>query len=78
MQQSKWIEEMTARMAELLAANPARDVEKNLRALVAGALGRLDLVTREEFDVQAKLLARAPQLATLESRVAELERRLGS
>ncbi len=70
---------MTARMAELLAANPARDVEKNLRALVAGALGRLDLVTREEFDVQAKLLARArTQLATLESRVAELERRLGS
>ena len=79
MQQSKWLEEMTARMAELLAANPARDVEKNLRALVAGALGRLDLVTREEFDVQAKLLARArTQLATLESRVAELERRLGS
>ena len=66
---------MTARMAELLAANPARDVEKNLRALVAGALGRLDLVTREEFDVQAKLLARArTQLA--DARVAR--RRAGT
>jgi len=65
-------------MAELLAASPARDLEKNLRALVSGALGRLDLVSREEFDVQAKLLARArEQLAALEARVAELERRLG-
>jgi ubiquinone biosynthesis accessory factor UbiK len=79
MQQSKWIEEMSARMAEMLAASPARDIEKNLRALVTGALGRLDLVTREEFDVQAKLLARARnQLVALETRVAELERRLGS
>ena len=79
MQQAKWIEEMRARMAELLAAAPARDFEKNLRALVTGALGRLDLVTREEFDVQAKLLARARnQLVALEARVAELERRLGS
>ncbi|HTO47988.1 MAG TPA: accessory factor UbiK family protein [Burkholderiales bacterium] len=78
MQQSNWIEEMTTRMAELLAAGPARDLEKNLRALVAGAFSRLDLVTREEFDVQAKLLARARnQLAALESRVADLERRLG-
>jgi len=69
---------MTTRMAELLAAGPARDLEKNLRALVAGAFSRLDLVTREEFDVQAKLLARARnQLAALESRVADLERRLG-
>ena len=79
MQQSKWIEEMSARMAELLDATPARDFEKNLRAVVTGALGRLDLVTREEFDVQAKLLARArSQVAALEVRVAELERRLGS
>ena len=79
MQQAKWIEEMRARMAELLAAAPALDFEKNLRALVTGALGRLDLVTREEFDVQAKLLARARnQLVALEARVAELERRLGS
>jgi len=69
---------MSARMAELLAASPARDVEKNFRALVAAALGRLDLVTREEFDVQAKLLARARErIVALEARVAELERRLG-
>jgi BMFP domain-containing protein YqiC len=62
-------------VSELLATSPARDIEKNVRALVGAALGRLDLVTRAEFDVQVKLLARArEQLAALEARVAELER----
>jgi len=77
MQRSTVIEEITAKLAELLAASPARDVERNVRALVSAALGRLDLVSREEFDVQAKVLGRArEQLAALEARVADLERRL--
>ncbi len=77
MQRSKLVEEVSAKVSELFAANPARDIEKNLRALITSALGRLDLVPREEFDVQAKLLARArEQLVALEARVAELERRL--
>jgi len=76
MQQSDFLQEMSARLSELLATSPARDLDKNVRALVSAALGRLDLVTRAEFDVQAKLLARArEQLAALEARVAELERR---
>ena len=67
---------MSARLSELLATSPARDIYKNVRALVSAALGHLDLVTRAEFDVQVKLLARArEQLAALEARVAELERR---
>jgi hypothetical protein len=77
MQRSNLMEELTAKLAELLAAGPARDVEKNLRALVSAALGRLELVTRAEFDVQAKLLARSrEQAAALEARLADLERRL--
>jgi ubiquinone biosynthesis accessory factor UbiK len=76
MQRPDFFAELSARLSEVLAASPARDIEKNVRALVSAALGRLDLVTREEFDVQVKLLARArEQLATLEARVAELERR---
>ena len=76
MQQSDFLQEMSARLSELLATSPARDLDKNVRTLVSAALGRLDLVTRAEFDVQAKLLARArEQLAALEARVAELERR---
>jgi BMFP domain-containing protein YqiC len=76
MQRPDFLDDMSARLSELLATSPARDIEKNVRALVSAALGRLDLVAREEFDVQAKLLARArEQLAALEARVAELERR---
>ncbi len=77
MQRPNFVEELSAKVSELLASSPARDFEKNMRALVSSALGRLDLVTREEFDVQAKLLARArEQLVALEARVAELEQRL--
>jgi BMFP domain-containing protein YqiC len=76
MQRPDFLDEVSTRLSELLAASPARDIDKNVRALVGAALGRLDLVTRAEFDVQAKLLGRArEQLAALEARVAELERR---
>jgi hypothetical protein len=76
MQRPDFFAEMSARLSELLATSPARDIDKNVRALVSAALGRLDLVTRAEFDVQVKLLARTrEQLAALEARVAELERR---
>lgn len=76
MQRPDFLDEMRARLSELLETSPARDIDKNVRALVSAALARLDLVTRAEFDVQVKLLARArEQLAALEARVAELERR---
>ena len=75
MQRPDFIDDLSARLSELLGTSPARDIEKNVRAMVSAALGRLDLVTRAEFDVQVKLLARArEQLAALEARVAELER----
>ncbi len=53
------------------------DLEKTMRAQLQAALARLDLVTREEFDVQAKVLARTrAKVDDLEKRVAELESRL--
>jgi BMFP domain-containing protein YqiC len=68
------LDEISTRIAEIMAASPARDVEKNLKASLAGLLARLDLVTREEFDVQAQALARArEQLQALEERLARLE-----
>jgi ubiquinone biosynthesis accessory factor UbiK len=74
MQQNRLFEELSAKMSALLAQSPAKDAEKNLRALLATFFSRLDLVTREEFDVQARLLARSrEQIAALEARVAELE-----
>ncbi len=71
----KVLEELNAKVAEVLAQSPAKDLEKNLRALLAGVFARLDLVTREEFDVQSQVLVRAREkLAQLEARVAELEK----
>lgn len=67
-------DEIGAKLSELAANSPARDIEKNLKAVLAGAFGKLDLVTREEFDVQREMLAHARQrLAELEARVAVLE-----
>ena len=76
MADARWIEEMDRRMKEILARSPAADLEKNLRALLQSAFGRLDLVTREEFDVQREVLARTrAKLAELEAKLAELEQR---
>lgn len=51
-----------------------QDVDRNLRAAVQAALNRLDLVTREEFEVQSKVLARSrAQVDALNARIAQLE-----
>jgi ubiquinone biosynthesis accessory factor UbiK len=69
------LRDIDRRVREVLAQSPAADLEKNLRALLGGFLSRLDLVTREEFDVQRQVLLRTREkLAQLEARVAELER----
>lgn len=68
--------EMADKVSEVLALTPARDIEKNLKASLAAWLSRLDLVTREEFDVQAQVLARTREkLMELETRLAQLEAR---
>jgi BMFP domain-containing protein YqiC len=73
----KILNDIEARMRELFAQSPAADLEKNLRALLAGFFAKLDLVTREEFDVQRQVLLRTREkLALLEAQVADLERRL--
>ena len=77
MQQNRLFEELSGKVSALLAQSPAKDVEKNVRALLSSFFGRLDLVTREEFDVQARLLERSrEQLHALEAQVAELEARI--
>ncbi len=74
MLKQKLVEEFTAKVSEVLAASPARDLEKNLRATLTALFAKLDLVTREEFDVQAQVLARTREkLAELEMRLAKLE-----
>lgn len=70
------LEDLAARIGKAIAASPAADIEKNVKAMLQGGLARLDLVTREEFDTQARVLARTREkLEQLEARAAELEAR---
>jgi len=71
----KILEDFGAKMSALLANSPARDIEKNAKAAIGGIFAKLDLVTREEFDVQAQVLARTREkLTQLEARVEALEK----
>ena len=75
----KLFDELGAKMREVLASSPVHDIEKNLRAMLAATFARLDLVTREEFDVQSVVLARTREkLVQLEARLAELEKGVNS
>jgi BMFP domain-containing protein YqiC len=75
--ETRFLDQLNKKVSELIAASPAKDVEKNLRALLSNAFSRLDLVTREEFDVQQEVLGRTREkLRQLEARVAEMERLL--
>ena len=71
----KTLEEIGNKMSALLANTPAKDFEKNARAAVSGLLAKLDVVTREEFDIQTHVLARTREkLKELEARVEALEK----
>lgn len=74
MMNTNFFEDMAAKLSEALKNSPAKDIEKNARALLMQGFSKLDLITREEFDVQTQVLARArQQLMALEARIAELE-----
>ena len=74
----KFLDDLSQKMSALIAASPAKDIEKNAKAMLSGMLSRLDLVTREEFDVQTQVLARTREkLLALEARVDALEKRNG-
>lgn len=71
----KLIEEVSARLKGVFSQSPAADIEKNLRAVLQSGFAKLDLVSREEFDVQTEVLARTREkLAQLEARLLQLEK----
>ena len=68
-------EDLSERINEALRNSPAQDIEKNLRVLLASWFDRMDLVMREDFETQKRLLEQAQaKLAALEARVSQLER----
>lgn len=76
---SKTLDEWAARIAKAVEASPAKDIERNVKAMLQGGLSRLDLVTRAEFDTQSEVLLKTREkLERMEARVAELEARLAA
>ncbi|MDC7700835.1 accessory factor UbiK family protein [Vogesella indigofera] len=70
----KLFDEISNKISETIAASPAKDIEKNIKAMMGATFARMDLVTREEFDVQQEVLARTrEQLTQLEARLQALE-----
>ena len=70
----KKLEELSAKLGAIIAASPVADIEKNARALLSTFFTKLDLVSREEFDIQSQVLQRTREkLEALEARVVKLE-----
>ena len=67
--------EMQNKVGEAIRNSPAKDLEKNVRTMMTQGFQKLDLVTRDEFDLQAKVLAKTREkLTALETKVAEIEK----
>jgi len=74
---TKSFDELAAKISAAIEASPAKDIEKNVKAMLSSGLARLDLVPRSEFDVQAQVLVKTREkLEALEQRLAEIEKRL--
>ena len=71
---NQFFEDLSLKIRQLINGSPAGDLEKNLRALLQGAFTKLELVSREEFEVQAEVLrVTRERLEALQARVAQLE-----
>lgn len=72
---NKLFEEFSAKWAEVIEKSPVKDIEKNLKAMLTAIFEKLDLVTREEFDVQVEVLARTREkVSELEKMLVEIEK----
>ena len=73
------IGEISNKIKELINNSPVADLEKNVNALLKGAFTKMELVTREEFDIQAEVLRNTRQkLEDLEAKLASLEAQMTS
>lgn len=74
MDPSGFFNDLQAKINQVLQNSPAKDLEKNMKSMLNQGFSKLDLVTREEFDIQAQVLARTRErLEALEAQVAQLE-----
>lgn len=79
MDKPNFFDDMQAKLNKAFDSAPVKDIERNVKSMLTQGFSRLDLVTREEFDIQAQVLAKTrAKLEELEARVAELEAQLTS
>ena len=79
MNKPNFFNDMQEKISQALENSSAKDVEKNVKAMMTQGFAKLDLVTREEFDIQAQILAKTrAKLEALEARVAALEAQLNA
>lgn len=77
MNSSNFFNDLQSKLNQAIENSPAKDLEKNVKAMLSQGFSRLDLVTREEFDIQTQVLAKTrAKLEALEERVAALEAQL--
>lgn len=77
MDKPNFFNDLQAKINQAIENSPAKDIEKNVKAMLSQGFSKLDLVTREEFDVQTQVLAKTrAKLEALEARIAELEAHL--
>lgn len=77
MDKTNFLNDLQSKLSQVLESSPAKDIEKNVKTMLNQGFSKLDLVTREEFDIQAQVLAKTRvRLELLEARVAELEAKL--
>jgi BMFP domain-containing protein YqiC len=79
MDMNNFFNDLQGRINQAIENSPAKDLERNVKAMMTQGFSKLDLVTREEFDIQAQVLAKTrAKLEALEVRMAELEAKLAS
>ena len=68
-------EEMQNKVGDAIRNSPAQEIEKNVRTMMNQGFQKMDLVTRDEFELQAKVLSKTREkLEALELKVAEMEK----
>jgi ubiquinone biosynthesis accessory factor UbiK len=73
------LDEISLRIKEMVSNSPLGDVEKNINALLKSAFSKMDLISREEFDVQTEVLANTRQkLVALEAMIKDLEEKIAA
>jgi BMFP domain-containing protein YqiC len=71
--------DLQTKINQAIESSPAKDIERNVKAMMTQGFSKLDLVTREEFDIQAQVLAKTrSRLELLETRLAELEAKIAA